>query len=91
MDMLVFAQTLYYLVVSLAIIVLGSLFAVITYHLIKIAKNLQDISDNMEESSDDFKKRIEEIVERLASLPILSYFLKRDSGHEPRASHKKGR
>lgn len=91
MDMLVFAQTLYYLVVSVAIIVLGTLFVVIAYYLISIAKHLGHISDNLDDTSGDLKKRIEEIVERLSSLPILSYFLKRDGGHDSRASHKKGR
>jgi hypothetical protein len=87
--MLIFAQTLYYLVVSLAIIVLGALFTIITYHLIYITKHLRHISDNLDDTSGELKKRIEEVIERLASLPILSFFLKKDGGHESPASHKK--
>ncbi len=88
MGVLIFAQTLYYFVVSFAIIVLGALFAIITYHLVYVTKHLRHISDNLDDTSDELKKRIEEVVERLSSLPILSYFLRRD---KPHASHKKGR
>ncbi len=86
MGVLIFAQTLYYLVVSFAIIVLGALVTVIAYHLIYITKHLRHISDNIDDTSGEMKKRLEEIIERLSSLPILSYFLKRDGGH---TSHKK--
>jgi predicted PurR-regulated permease PerM len=89
--MLIFAETLYYLVVSFAVIIIGALVAVVVYHLIYIAKNLRHISDNLDETSGDLKKRIEEIIERLSSLPILSYFLKKNGGQGSRISHKKGR
>lgn len=88
MSLLIFMQTLYYLVVSLAIIVFGALFAIIMYHLICITKRLRHISDNLDDTSDELKKRIEEIIERLSSLPIFSYFLKRDGEHKSHTSHK---
>lgn len=87
--MLIFAQTLYYLIVSLAIIVLGVLFTIIMYNLVYITKHLRHISDNLDDTSDELKKRIEEVVERLSSLPILSYFLKRDGRHKLFPPHKK--
>ncbi len=87
-SMLIFAQTLYYLVASVAIIAIGTLFLVILYHLIHIAKHLRHISDNLDSTSNDLKKRIEEIIERLSELPILSFFLNRD---KKRNSDKKGR
>jgi len=86
--MLIFAQTLYYLVASLAMITIGALFLVILYHLIHIAKHLRNISDNLDSTSANLKKRIEEIIERLSELPILSFFLKRN---KKRNSEKKGR
>lgn len=89
MEVLIFAQTLYYFVVSVAIITLGTLFIIIAYHLIYIAKNLRHISNDFDGMSDELKTRIEEVIERLSSLPILSYFLKRDGERESRASHKK--
>lgn len=91
MNIQTFAQTLYYLVASFAIITLTALCMIIAYHLIHIAKNLRHISENIDDTSSDLKKRIEEVVERLSSLPILSYFLKKNGGREARASHKKGR
>lgn len=87
-NMLIFAQTLYYLVASFAIIAISALFVIIMYHLIHIAKHLRNIADNLEDTSSDLKKRIEEIIERLSELPILSFFLKRD---KKRNSDKKGR
>jgi len=56
--------------------------------MIYIAKNLRNISDNLDDTSDELKKRIEEVIERLSSFPILSYFLRRDKS---RAPQKKGR
>ena len=86
--MLVFAQTFYYIVASLAIVVLGMLLSIMAYHIIHITKHLRNISDNLDDTSGELKKRIEEVIERLSSLPILSYFLRRDKSH---VLHKKGR
>ena len=91
MGVFIFAQTLYYLVASVAIIVFGVSFAIITYHLIHIAKHLRHISGNLDDTSGELKKRLEEVVEQLLSIPILSYFLKRGGEHKLRTSHKKSR
>ena len=91
MGVLELAQTIYYFAASLAIIILGVLCAVVSYHLIRITKHLRHISDNLDDASDEFKERIENIIERLSSLPILSYFLKIDEARAPRESGKKGR
>jgi ABC-type spermidine/putrescine transport system permease subunit II len=75
-ELLIVAQTLYYLVVSLAIMVLGALLIVIAYHLIHITRHLRNISDDLDEASDELKNRIEVIIQNLATLPIFGYFLK---------------
>jgi hypothetical protein len=88
MEALIIAQTLYYFLASLVIVVLGVLVTIIAYHLIYITKHLRHISDNLDDTSDELKVRVEEVIERLSSLPILSYFLRRDRSH---TFHNKGR
>ncbi|MEK9175455.1 MAG: hypothetical protein AAB795_02565 [Patescibacteria group bacterium] len=90
MNLLVFSQILFNLVASIAIVVFGALFAVAVYHLIGIIKNLQNISDNLDNVTDELKTRITEVIDKLSSLPIFSYFLKtRYSGNNK--SHNKKR
>ena len=86
--MLMFAQTLFYLTVSLAIIGLGILFGMITYYLMKVARELSRIANNVGEASDDLRAQLEDILEQLMSIPFLSSFIR------PAASRrhaKKGR
>jgi len=76
MTALILAQTLFYLTVSLAIIVLGVLLGIATYHFIAIAKNLRKLSADLDKASDDVRKNVEEIMERLSTLPLFSFLLK---------------
>lgn len=86
--MLIFAQTLFYLTVSFAIIALSILTGLIAYNLMKITKDLSRISNNFSEASGDLKDKLEEVLERLSEIPFLSSFLRtRTSGKH----HKKGR
>ncbi len=87
---LMLSQTVFYLVVSAAIIILGILFGVATYHLIRITKELEAISINFRDMSDEAQERIRDVIERLAELPVLSFFLRNrgTAGVEPK---KKGR
>lgn len=71
-----FAQTLFYLTVSLAIIGLGILFGMITYYLMKVARELNRIANNVGEASDDLRVQLEDILEQLASIPFLSAFIR---------------
>ena len=87
---LVLSQTVFYLVVSAAIIVVGILSAVVAYHLMRIAKELEAISQNFREMSDEAQERIRDIIERLAGLPILSFLL-RNRGVRSCTDKKKGR
>jgi len=89
MGFLVFAQTLFYLTVSLAVIIFGIFFGIITFHLIHIARRLRSVSENLDDAAGDLRDTIKEIIEQLASLPILSYFLKKKGTRGAGTSRKK--
>ncbi len=94
MTMLIFAQTLFYLTVSLAIIALGILAGMIAYHLVKITKELRRITDNLGGASDELRDSLSDLIERLSSLPVLSMFLSPERGNgraDNAGHHKKGR
>lgn len=76
MEALIIAQTVFYSVASLAVIVLGVALAFIVFHLVSLVKNLHKISDDLKEVSEETKEKILEIIEKLSNLPILSFFLK---------------
>ena len=85
-----FSQTLFYFVVSMAIIVLGVLFAIVTYHIINITKELEKISNNFYDMSDEAKERIRDVLDGLSEVPILSFFIKRSSYRgEPQKTKKR--
>ncbi len=74
---LIFSQILFYITVSLAIIVLGIMIGLAVYHVIKIAKSLEVISENIENLSSDLQESIEGILEKLSIVPFFSMFFKR--------------
>ena len=81
MNTLILSQTIFYISASLAIIILGILFAITTYHIICIARHLNKIANNIDEATDTMKENIKEIIEKLSVLPIISYlFNKKRSG-----------
>lgn len=87
---LIISQTIFYSVFSLAIVVLGFLVAVIAYHLINIVKELEVISKELHDASGHAKERIDEIIEKLSSLPVLSFLLnKTRAKEEPSKGRKK--
>src|SRR5882672_3222002 len=86
MEALIIAQTIFYFTVSAAIIVLGALCAIVAYYLIRITKELEAMSRDWHDASDEARERINDIIDRLSDLPILSYFLRK----EPRRSHEDG-
>lgn len=84
---LIFAQTVFYLTVSVAIIVIGVLGVVVMYHLIRITRELEELSRNLKNASSEAGERINDIIDRLSDLPVLSYFLKK----HPSVGGRKGR
>ena len=91
MDINIFAQTLFYLVASIAIIVVGALLAVILYHLIRTVKNVEIFTNKLNDASDEIKAKIHQILERLAALPVISTIAEKFMGKKATTHHKKGR
>ena len=87
MGALIVAETIFYIVVSLAIIILGVIFGMAIYELVRIAKNLRAISDNLSNISKDASDKLQELIQRLSESPILSFFIKKS----PKADGTKGR
>src|SRR6266481_2033173 len=85
---LILAQTIYYFVVSAAILALGILFTMLVYRLVQIAKELQQISEHFHEASADAVERVNDILDNLSELPFLSFFLKKRKRAD---MHDKGR
>jgi len=89
-NILIISQIIFYSVFSLAIIVLGFLMAVIAYHLVNIVKELEVISRELHDASGEAKEKIKDIVERLSSLPVLSFLLNKTKiKEEPQKGRKK--
>jgi len=88
---LVVLQIIFYSVASLAIIVLFLFVAIAGYRLIKILKELQAVARDVRNISDEAKEKIEDIIEKLSLLPILSFFIKKrkKSGNPKRKTEKK--
>ncbi len=80
MDMLIFAQTVFYLAAALAVISVAILFAMLIYYLANIAKNLSNASKNISEASQDAKEKIRDLLEKLSGFPFLSFLKKHKRG-----------
>ncbi|MCL4405189.1 MAG: hypothetical protein M1361_01040 [Patescibacteria group bacterium] len=88
MTALTIAETVFYIVVSLAIIALGVFCCVVTYELVKITKNLRIISENLSSMSKDTEEKVKEMLDRLSVSPILSFFMKRGKASSKGRSSK---
>ena len=76
---LILSEIVFNFIASVASITIGVLCAIVTYHLILITKELEELSRNLNNASSEAGERINEIIDRLSDLPILSYFLKKRS------------
>ena len=81
-NILTISQIIFYSVFSLAIIVLGFLTAIVAYHLLNIVKELEIISKDLHDASGEAKEKIKDIIERLSSLPVLSFLLNKKKTRE---------
>jgi len=86
---LVFAETVFYSTVSLAIITIGTFCVIVMYHLIRIVRELEEFSRNLKSASSDAGERINDIIDGISDLPILSYFLKKRSVLRERKGREK--
>jgi hypothetical protein len=62
MDMLTVSQTIFYIVSSLAIIVVGVLLVVLLYYLLCILRNTRNISDDISQTYHKTKRNIKKII-----------------------------
>lgn len=67
MGALILAQTIFYFVASLAIIVLGTLSALVIYFLVQLAKNLSDTSYNLDLAVTQLKDTAKQNLNDLSS------------------------
>ena len=74
---LIILQIIFYFVSSLAIIVFFIVMVAAAYRIIKILDTLQIIALQAQEVSEETKQKIEEIIENLSLMPILSFFIKK--------------
>ena len=87
---LILSQTIFYFSASVAIIVIGIIFSVGTYHLTVIVKELEAITRDIHDFTGDAEERIRDILERLSHVPLLSFFLKRKKRESSKPERKKG-
>jgi len=62
MDTLTIVQTIFYLVSSIAIIVVGALLVIVIYYLICILRNTRNISDDIAHTYHKTKRNIKKII-----------------------------
>lgn len=79
-DYLTISQTVFYAAFSFIVILIGLLLITAIYYLVKITRHVNKISENLEHASDEVKKNVEEIIENLSKLPLISRFLKHKKG-----------
>jgi len=85
MDLPIFAQTLFYLVASFLMIAFIVIVCMVAFYLIKFAQSFQKISENLENASSEITENIHAIFDRMAEIPILSFFMRpRTTSHNQR-------
>ncbi|MDP3956767.1 MAG: hypothetical protein Q8P97_02115 [bacterium] len=90
MDALILAQTVFYIVFSVAIFTISILLGIVAYYLIGIARHLRKVSERIDDVSEDARQHIESIVNTLEGLPFISYFFKKkNTTKKNKTEHKK--
>ena len=60
--MLIISETIFYLVSSITIIVIGVMLGILLYYLICIFKNTRNISNDLKDTYDKIKRNIKKII-----------------------------
>jgi len=87
MNALILSQTVFYFSFSFLILVFITSAILISYYLIRIAKNLNKLSEDLHTASEEVRENIKDIMGQLSKLPFLSFLL--DKSLEKKS--KKGR
>ena len=90
MDALILAQTVFYIVFSIAIFTLSLLLCIVAYYFIGIARHMRHVSERVDNASEEVRKQIEGIVKALEKLPFISYLFKKKNRVQ-RKQNRKGR
>lgn len=88
MDALILAQTVFYIVFSIAIFTLSLLLCIVTYYFIGIARHMRHVSERVDNVSEEVRKQIESIVKALQQLPFISYLFKKKSRVQSKKNRK---
>jgi len=92
MEYLTIAQTAFYAVFSLSILTLSILLAVALYYLLGIVKHLRKIAENADAVSGDARDKLQELLDALTRLPIISFlFNEKKDRAEAKSKPAKGR
>jgi uncharacterized protein YoxC len=67
MYMLIISQTIFYIVSSITIIVIGVMFAILIYYLICIFKDTRNITEDVTHTYNKIKKNIKKIISSFSS------------------------
>lgn len=82
MELPIFAQTLFFLTASIALIIIGVFWAVILYQVISLVRRLRRVLDNLDDTAEALKERVSDTLDRLETLPFLSFFFKKKSSRK---------
>lgn len=86
---LMFAETIFFFTMSVAVLIVSTLCVIFMIHVVHIAKKLKEFSDGLSHASHKVGERVYGAIDRILDLPILSYFLKKYSrAHEKKGSTK---
>lgn len=89
MNILLFAQTLFYFTVSLAIIAFAVIAILFARYCLRVMASLERVAENMGDTSEDIKESIREMIEKLASIPFVSFLFKRRKEAKTEKAEKK--
>jgi len=76
---LILAQTVFYAVFSLAILIFTIALGIVAYYLIIISRHLRKIAENLDGTSEEIKEYLHELLGSISKLPLISLLFK----HKP--------
>ncbi len=75
-DVLIFAQIVFYFSASIAIIVIGVLLSFSVYHLVRVSRHLHSIAQSFDQTSHEVKDKLAVALDNLERLPVFSFLFK---------------
>lgn len=69
MSFLIFAESLFFIVASVAIIIVGTLIGIVSWRLLRTLKNIEDISAHLKEATRETTRGIHTVFEHISTQP----------------------